>query len=137
MIKGDRATIAGMKLLLEELAQRYVFDAKARIVTSRSDGIPPRFVLARSEEGCLWRFRVDCPSDLVIRVARLAAREAGFPIGGEGPIPPPERLVMIERLFAEIHPENAREVAPRPAIEARRETVTRESVIVAELFEID
>jgi len=137
MIEGDRATIAGMALLLDELAQRYVFDAKGRIVGSRSDGILPRFVLGRSSEGCLWRFRVDCPSDLVTRVARLAAREPGFPIGGEGPIPPPERLVMIERLFGEKASENGPAGDRGSSTEARRMIVTRESVTLAELFTID
>ena len=143
MIEEGRATEMGIDVLVRELERRYVFDAQGRIAGLRSEGIPPRFVLGRAAEGCLWRFRVDLPPSLVRDVARLAGREPGFPIGAEGPIPPPERLVMIERLFhanGMPHDAGTADDPAKPserAPAARRQAVTRDGVTVAELFTID
>lgn len=117
----------GLEVLLEELEMRYEYDATGRIAGTRSDGILPRFVLGRSREGCLWRFRVDLPAESLKAISRLAGREKGFPIETVGSPRPPERLVMIERLLSQ------NGVAAR----ARREDVTRGGVSVAELWIID
>jgi hypothetical protein len=133
----DDPAIGGMDLLLEELERRYVFDTMGRMIESRCDGVLPQFVLGRSAEGCLWRFRADLPAESVNRIARLAAREPGLPMGVEGPIPQPERLVMIERLFSPIEFENVVDVDRRAEVESRRTQMTRNGVVVAELFSID
>ncbi len=92
----------------------YATDAAGRItgaVDLPHAGVLPRFVLGRSREGVIWRFRHDLPPDLVRGIARLASREQGFPIETEdasraygerrGDRPtPPERLSAIQRLMA-------------------------------------
>ncbi len=78
---------------------RYEYDDSGRLLCALGDGILPRFVLGRSAEGCVWRFAADLEPDLVRVIARLAARESGFPIASEIPESPPERLAMIERLL--------------------------------------
>ena len=118
---------SGLDLILEELGMRYEYDSKGRLLTARGDGILPRFVLGRSIEGCLWRFHAALEPDLAKAVARLAGREKGFPSAGKRPIPPPERLVMIERLFAQFGVEAA----------SRREVLTRNGVEMAELWILD
>ena len=92
----------------------YATDPAGRItgvVDHPHAGVLPRFVLGRSREGVIWRFRQDIPPDLVRGIARLASREQGFPIEigdgsgatrerrGDRPTPP-ERLAAIERLIA-------------------------------------
>ncbi len=116
----------GIATILSTLDDRFDFDANGRMVSVRGDGVLPRFVLGRSAEGCLWRFRADLDLESVKQVAKLASREPGIPIAGNSPSPPPERLVMIERILAEGGVE----------LESRRETVTRESVDRAELWTV-
>ena len=92
----------------------YATDPAGRItgvVDHPHAGVLPRFVLGRSREGVIWRFREDVPPDLVRSIARLASREQGFPIEandeamasgnrrGDRPTPP-ERLAAIARLMA-------------------------------------
>ena len=119
--------IGGLEMILTVFADRYEYDANGRLVDIRSDGILPRFVLGRASEGCIWRFSTNVEPDQLSAVARLAGRELGFPIAGEKPAPPPERLVMIQRLLA------------REGVEAdaRHEILTREGVEVAELWTIN
>ncbi len=122
-----KAVQGGFDVLLEELEMRYEYDSAGRIIGARNDGIPPRFVLGRSSEGCLWRFRVDLPSESLIAIARLAAREKGFPFVTNQSVRRPERLVMIERSLSQ------NGVCP----DSRREGLTRDGVEVAELWIID
>jgi len=83
------------------MAIRFEYDELGRIVESLDDheGGTPRFVLGRTQEGVIWRFRNDVSSDLVRTVARLAAREKGIPFAPHTPSAP-ERLEMIARCFA-------------------------------------
>lgn len=90
----------GLGVILQLLGERYEFDEVGRLVRVLSDGILPRFVLGRSAEGCIWRFAAGIESDCVTSVARLAGREPGFPLVSGTRPPPPERLVMIERLLS-------------------------------------
>ena len=116
----------GLELIIESLAMRYEYDEVGRIVRVLGDGILPRFVLGRSLEGCVWRFAADLESDRVKAVARLAGREPGSPITGGGLPPPPERLVMIERLLS---PEEAE-------ICTEHEVVEGNGLAIAELWTI-
>ena len=119
--------IGGLEMILTVLADRYEYDVNGRLAETRGDGILPRFVLGRASEGCIWRFSANIERDQLSAVAGLAGRELGFPIAGEKPAPPPERLVMIQRLLA------------REGVEAdaRHEILTQEGVDVAELWTID
>ena len=119
--------VGGLETIVLELGERFEYDAIGRITGVRAGGVSPRFVLGRAAEGCVWRFGANLESDSVDRVARLAGRELGFPIAGERPVLPPERLVMIERLLA------VGDVAAR----SRREGLVRGGVEVAELWTID
>ena len=120
--------IGGLETILTILADRYEYDANGRLAEMRGDGILPRFVLGRASEGCIWRFSANIDRDQLSAVARLAGRESGFPIAGEKPAPPPERLVMIQRLLGREEGAEA---------DVRHEVLTREGVEVAELWTID
>jgi hypothetical protein len=118
--------VGGLETIIEVLGKRYEYDRNGRITTNMGEGISPRFVLGRAAEGCVWRFATDLEPERVTAVARLAGREPGFPIAGEIPVLPPERLVMIERLLA----------AENFASETQREVLTRKGVEIAELWTI-
>lgn len=122
-----QGTVGGLGTIIEVLEKRYEYDVNGRISGVRGEGILPRFVLGRAAEGCIWRFGATLEPERVMAVARLAGREPGFPIAGERPVLPPERLVMIERLLAKESAE----------VETRREILTREGVDVADLWTID
>jgi hypothetical protein len=145
MLHGSNPT-SDLELCLEQLTMRYEYDAAGRIVGSGSDGICPRFVLVRAAEGCSWRLANGLPESLVIAVARLAGREPGLGgVGGgaggprrprgqgspaaaaPGGAPPPERLVMIERLFERAG----------LGVRSRRELVRHEDRLIGELWICD
>ena len=89
----------GIDSILEFLSMQYEYDTNERIVAVCGGGDLPRFVFARSAEGCIWRFSADLPEQVVSSVAKLAGREPGLSRGwGEAP-PTPERLVMMARLL--------------------------------------
>ncbi len=89
----------GIDSILDFLAMQYKYDANGRIVGVCGGGDLPRFVFARSAEGCIWRFPADLPEQVVSSVAKLAGREPGLsPSWGEVPATP-ERLVMMARLL--------------------------------------
>ena len=119
--------VGGLEEVIDELRERFVYDTNGRITDVRGGGVSPRFVLGRAAEGCVWRFNANLEPDRITAVARLAGRELGFPIAGERPVLPPERLVMIERLLA----------AGGVGAESRREFLMRDGVEVAELWTID
>lgn len=123
---GHPGTVGGLEKILEVLGARYEYDSNGRITGVQGEGILPRFVLGRAVEGCVWRFGADLEETRVKAVARLAGRELGFPIAGEKPVLPPERLVMIERLLAVENFE----------YETCREILTRKGVGIAELWTI-
>jgi hypothetical protein len=125
-MSGNQVTVGGLETILEVLDERYEYDANGRITRIQGEGILPRFVLGRAAEGCVWRFGAALEPARVVAVARLAGRELGFPIGGEKPVLPPERLVMIERLLSVENFE----------YETCREILTREGVGIAELWTI-
>ena len=89
----------GLELILGQIEGRYRMDPSGRLVLDRRGGVPPRFLLGRSAEGCLWRFRSGLPNALVSGLAKLAARERGWPESTEGAPPPPDRLIMMARLL--------------------------------------
>lgn len=94
-------------------------------------------MLGRTPEGCVWRFRSDLCEEQVVRVARLAGRERGA--GFEGKLPaPPDRLGSIEALLGEpgAAPGEGAEGTPG-ASRARRSLVTRDGVVVGEIWRID
>lgn len=105
---------------------RYEYDVNGRLAGVRGEGILPRFVLGRAAEGCIWRFCAMLEPERLTAVARLASREPGFPIAGEIPVLPPERLAMIERLLMKESVQG----------ETRREILTRDGVELAELWTI-
>lgn len=117
----------GLESIIRILEMRYEMDDDGRMASVLGDGALPRFVLGRAREGCVWRFGCQLETESVIEVARLAGREPGFPIAGETPTPPPERLVMIERLLA---------VDPAERV-TRHEALRIEGDIVAELWTIE
>ena len=123
---GYQGAADGLDAIIEILEMRYAYDANGRLADVQGDGILPRFVLGRAPEGCLWRFRADLEKERVNSIARLAGREPGFPIAGKKPVPPPERLVMIERLLAEDGVD----------VDTRHEVMTRDGVDIAEIWTI-
>jgi len=125
-MSGNQVTVGGLETILGVLDARYEYDANGRITRVQGEGILPRFVLGRAAEGCVWRFAAALEPTRVVAVARLAGREPGFPIAGEMPVLPPERLVMIERLLAVENFE----------YETCREVLTRKGVEIAELWTI-
>lgn len=125
-MSGHQSRVGGLETIIEVLDTRYEYDLNGRITTTIGEGISPRFVLGRAAEGCVWRFAADLEPERVTAVARLAGREPGFPIAGEKPAPPPERLVVIERLLAD---EDSN-------YETRREILTRNGIEIAELWTI-
>ena len=101
MTDSDRSPVTDLDRILGLWAQRYHMDARGRLDRALSGGVPPRFVIGRSAEGCLWRFRADLGDELISAIARLAGRERGWSDWeGEAP-PPPERLVMMARLLGD------------------------------------
>jgi len=125
-MSGHQSRVDGLETIIEVLETRYEYDLNGRITTTTGEGISPRFVLGRAAEGCVWRFAADLGPERVRAVARLAGRELGFPIAGEKPAPPPERLVVIERLLAD----------EDSTYETRREILTRNGIEIAELWTI-
>jgi len=125
-MSGNQVTVGGLETILGVLDARYEYDANGRITRVQGEGILPRFVLGRAAEGCVWRFGAALELARVVAVARLAGRELGFPIAGEMPVLPPDRLVMIERLLA----------VESFEYETCREVLTRKGVEIAELWTI-
>jgi hypothetical protein len=116
--------VTGIDLILEFLTHHYEMDARGRLQGVRRGGGLPRFVFARSAEGCLWRYRMDIDAGTVVRIARLAGRERGWPVfEGEAP-PPPERLEMIARMLGE----------GGVAAPASREVIRRSGTLWAEVW---
>ena len=100
----SRSTKAQLSLdvINEVFDMRFEYDDVGRIVGVASDsggGGMPRFVLGRSQQGCIWRFPVGLDPAVVVQVAKLAGREPAFPSDSGQRLAPPERWVMIERLF--------------------------------------
>ena len=126
-MNGHENSVGGLETIIEVLRRRYEYDMDGRIAGVQGEGILPRFVLGRSAEGCIWRFSANLESERVAAVARLAGREPGFPIAGKKPVPPPERIVVIERLLA----------VEGIEVETHHEILTRDGIEVAELWTID
>lgn len=121
----------GLVQLSRALAARYAYDDLGRmteVVARDGEGFPPRFVLGRAEEGVIWRFRNDLETEPMRGIARLAAREKGFPIAEASRPVPPERLAPIERLLAD---------ASGGTVEARHEWVDVAGERIAELWLLD
>ncbi len=118
----------GLESIIQTLEMRYEIDANGRLAGVIGGGsLLPRFVLGRAREGCVWRLGAHLEARSVVEVARLAGREPGFPIAGKSPMPPPERLVMIERLLAP----DAKE------IETKYEMFREGGDVIAEIWSIE
>jgi hypothetical protein len=124
--------LTGLEAILEIIDRRFEYDPVGRIVGARNDGVMPRFVLGRSSEGCVWRFAASLDRALVVQVAKLAGREPGFPNGDGVPYSPPERWVMIERLFGASGPANPNQTVVR--LGTSHEELTRNGVIFGEIW---
>ena len=124
---------SGVERILEIFAMRFEYDTLGRIVRSRLDGVTPRFVLGRAQEGCVWRFSARVEPEIVRRVAKLAGRESAFPCNRDSPSAPPERWAAIERLFGE----RAGDCRASGASKAVPEMVTLDGVVVGEIWAID
>lgn len=120
--------MTGLAFVLETLNARSRMDARGRIVGFRSEGVPPRFVLGRAAEGCLWRFGAALEDEVVVALARLAGREPGVRFEGELPAPP-ERLAALQRLLDR----TVGDVVPS-SVAPRRIPVTPEGVALGELW---
>jgi hypothetical protein len=83
---------------LAYLRARFRFDARERIACG-SDPAPPRFAMARTAVGCIWRFRADLDPERIRALAKYAAREPGI----ENPVaaPHPERLEPMRRVLGD------------------------------------
>jgi len=128
----------GLHAVLETLSALYTMDGRGRLVGAHDGGVLPRFVLGRSAEGCVWRFRADLPAALVVALARLAGRERGadFASAADGELPaPPERLGVMVRMLAAAA--EARPTGSPAEIGARRRPVERDGVTLGELWSID
>lgn len=86
-----------LESLINVIESRFEYDALERIVASRTDGVAPRFVFVRAAEGCAWRFGRAVEEEVVVGLARLAAREPGLGPTAPGVTAPPERLEMMRR----------------------------------------
>jgi hypothetical protein len=126
-------TAIGLEVILETLEKRFEIDAIGRIVGFKHEGVMPRFVLGRSAEGCVWRFSSRVEPDVVRRIAKLAGREPGFPSDQEFPYPPPERLVMIERILASVavHESGFAQTG------TVHDLVTRDGVMLGEIWSVE
>jgi hypothetical protein len=90
--------------MLRYLEGLYETDARGRILRVRAPDRreAPRFHLARTPAGNLWRFRADLRADLVRRLATLAAKEA--PLVERAAGAPPEREEFIRRALESAAP---------------------------------
>lgn len=123
----------GLEAILETFEMRYEYDLRGRIIGCKSGGVLPRFVLGRAAEGCVWRFSAGIGADVVSAVSKLAGRELGFPIDQTLPLPPPERLVMIERILGPVLGRDRPAGGQTPS----REVVTRDGVMLAEIWALE
>lgn len=124
--------MTGLAAVLETLNAHCTMDPCGRILAFGSEGVPPRFVLGRAAEGCVWRFAATLDDALVVGLARLAGREPGVAFEGELPAPP-ERLAALQRLLdgsanASTGASSGGSTGPR------RIPVTPEGVAVGELW---
>ena len=101
MVRAANELPLGLELILEQIREQYHLDDSGHLVVDRSGGLPPRFIFARSAEGCLWRFRSDLSNELIGGLAKLAARERGWPDSWAGRVAPPlpDRLIMMARIL--------------------------------------
>lgn len=155
-VDGDRAGRGGARLglevIVELLEMRFEYNELGRIVgraSGTTEGGTPRFVLGRSPQGCVWRFSVGLDPAVLVQVAKLAGREPAFPVDARERLLPPERWVMIERLFGVSDPSARGEPsAAEPARRARgderahpyvrtHENVEHAGEIVGDLWVID
>ena len=125
-MNGYENALRGLDTIIETLETRYQYDGNGRITAALKNPAIPRFVFGRSEEGCVWRFGEHIDIDQVNALARLAGREIGARMEGQS-MPPPERLVVIERLLSGTGNE----------VKAHHEVLTSHGLAVAELWTID
>ena len=115
---------------LDTLARRtellFTQDVRGRLLQVReTDGeVAPRFYLARSALGNVWRFRADLPREIVVKLARLAGKERPLPpidcvLAPGAQCPPPERVEAFRealRGHAEIRQEHRGPAFRFPAV---------------------
>lgn len=155
-----RSRQSDLAAVLATLMAHYTFDGEGRIVALRAGtaeegrrravaseaarrsadaGQPPRFVLGRAVEGCVWRFRVDLGREQIGELARFAAREPGVAFDGNLPAPP-ERLAVLARVLegeplGSVGRSVSRDDAKGPVV--RRDLVTRSGVTLGEIWSFD
>lgn len=102
--------MSALRAMERHLDALYVSDARGRLLRAREPSrLPaPRFHLARTLLGALWRLRADLPADVAIRLARLAGKEA--PLGADSA--PPEREEFLQRVLGESEPVTAQWAGP-------------------------
>jgi len=85
-----------LALALRYLGARYPLDDRERMRRDAGQD-PPRFVLARTQHGCVWRFRSDLAPAETRALAKYAAREAAIESPPTAPLP--ERLEPMRRVL--------------------------------------
>lgn len=136
--------------VLATLTTHYTFDGNGRIVSgwsgrsdpvggSASDGLPPRFVLGRAAEGCVWRFRADLPLEQIQALARLAAREPGARFDGELPAAPERLAALVRVLETGVSSSKGFSMATNRSnsTNPRHDRVTRSGVTLGEIWLFD
>lgn len=102
---------SSLELAVLQAEVLYVHDASGkllRINESDPDGPAPRFFLARTASGNLWRTRYDLPADLAARLEELASNE---PIAGDLR-QPPSYMADYQRLLEQHSPIKDRYAGP-------------------------
>jgi len=85
-----------LALALRYLGARYPLDDRERMRRDTGQD-PPRFALARTQHGCVWRFRSDLAPAETRALAKYAAREAAIESPASAPLP--ERLEPMRRVL--------------------------------------
>lgn len=92
----------------------YVHDSNNRLLRVNEpdpDGFPPRFFMARTTAGNLWRMRCDLPADLAAELERVAA---GEPVVNDLSelAEPPRRLAEYTELLEQHAPPSSTDSGP-------------------------
>lgn len=87
---------------LAYLVARFPLDDRQRMQLGPASETP-RFALARTGDGCIWRFRSDLVPDQLRALSKYAAREPA--VSNPAAAPPPERLEPMRRVLFDEHGE--------------------------------
>lgn len=122
------SVLRGMELHLTAL---YECDSRGRMLNERAPGgrAAPRFHLARTRLGNLWRLRSDLEPAVAIRLATLAGKE---PALGD-PVVPPEREEFLRRALEQSAPIEAHWTGPAFGLPAVLAEVPDSGALVREI----